>query len=33
MNSGMISQNEFKKLFNKGIFKSALVKIATTFDK
>lgn len=30
--SGPISETEFKKLFNKGIFKQALVKIAATFD-
>ena len=30
--SGPVSETEFKKLFNKGIFKQALVKIAATFD-
>ena len=30
--SGPVSETEFKKLFNKGILKQALVKIAATFD-
>ena len=33
MSEGMVTQNEFKKLFQKGMFKQALIRIAQEFDK
>lgn len=33
MNDGQVNQKEFAKLFQKGMFKLALVKMLTTFEE
>lgn len=33
MTAGEVSQTEFNKLFQKGMFKNSLIKIANTFEK